>query len=219
MTDALPRRKTYPDKDPAVPKIELLRGSAATVVGRVFNDLQQRFPPPSPLVYHLITSDEAAPLSTRHDLLKVFRRWSDISDATKDEMETGTAVHHRTTREIALLRHTMDRFESRSSIERAKGVYILAHEYWHVLRVIPSTLAPDPFEEGSADLFSVIQTFRLTGYEVRPPVLAYSEYMAEVQEIIQTVAPTRMLDWLLESRHQPDLDAWVKNELDKSKSL
>ena len=158
-------------------------------------------------------SPEGAPLQDRDDLQRLIRRWDVTSSLDLENLQTGYAVHHRGSREIAILRACVDDLEAQDWPRRAKGVYAIAHEYWHTLRVTPSAVYPDAFEEGSADVFGVMQTQRITGYRVVSPVLAYPAYTAGVQWIADAVAPSNVLPWLLQSRQQADLPAWLEREL------
>jgi len=217
-TDPFPRRKTAIPPDPNVPKSQSLRGSPEKIVQRVMMDLHQRFPPPQARHARLIESPEAAPLRDRADLQRLIRSWGVNINSPLDleNLATGYAVHHRGTREIAILRACVDDLEAQDWPSRAKGVYAITHEYWHTLRVTASSIQPDAFEEGSADVFGVLQTQHLTGYRVVSPVLAYPAYAAGVLRIAHTVSSSGVLPWLLQSRQQADLPGWLEHELTTS---
>lgn len=105
----------------------------------------------------------------------------------------------------------------RDVYERARGVRVLAHEWWHAVRVAAPETCPR-LEEGLAELFAQEFCRQQFGVPLSGPD-SYKPFLAKATRAALSLGDDNLgrgLRVLAGSRSVPDLTAWLETELGKA---
>lgn len=104
-------------------------------------------------------------------------------------------------------------FSGRDVYLRARGVRVLAHEWWHASRVSPPERCPR-LEEGLAELFAQEFCRERFGVPLSGPE-SYKSLLDKANQVAVTLGEGNLgrgLRRLAESRSAPDLTVWLEAE-------